>query len=150
MMKKIAVLVSVVLVLLIFTTVFPGNNYSNFSNSYSTNTTASRTATFEGCGLPYSDNFTVHIDGKNYFSIGGNLTIAGLSPENYNYTISVPPLYSSNITSGNINLTLHNQVVKFTVFPASSQVGYLMAISIIATVLILLVFTYVYARRKNQ
>ena len=149
-MKKIAVLISIVLVLLIFTAVFPGNNYSNPSNSYSVNSITTRTLTFEGCGLPYNDNFTVHIDGKNYFSVGGNLTITGLSPENYNFTISVPPLYSSNITSGSINLTLHNQIVKFTVFPANSQVGYLVAVSIIVTISILLIFTYVYVRRKTQ
>jgi hypothetical protein len=149
-MKKIAVLISIALVLLIFTAVFPSNIYSNPSNSYSVNSITTRTLTFEASGLPYNDNFTVHIDGKNYFSVGGNLTITGLSPENYNFTISVPPLYSSNITSESVNLTLHNQIVKFTVFPANSQVGYLVAISIVVTISILLVFTYVYVRRKNQ
>ena len=143
-------MISFALALLIFTAVFPANSNSVLHNPYPANSTSTRTATFIGCGLPYYDNFTVHLDGKNYFSVGGNLTITGLTAGDYNYTISVPPLYSSNLTSGNINLTINSQIVKFTVSPASSQVGYLVAVSIIITVLILIVFTYVYARRKNK
>ncbi len=139
------------IIMLIAIILFPALPTTHGNNSLSTQPfTCTRSATFVAHGLPSSDNFSVQILGKYYFSIGGNLTISGLSPILYNYTIKVPSTLSANISSGSVNLTSGNALVNFQVHGASVKLNYLILVSILVTVFALIVVSALLFRKERK
>lgn len=69
---------------------------------------------FTSSGLPEGVNYTVHIDNKNYTSIGCYLNIS-LPYGNYSYSISLPYDYQSNLSSGRVLISSNVTYMPFTV-----------------------------------
>ncbi len=100
---------------------------------------------FQSCCLPSNINFTVQINNKSYESSNYYLNIS-LPDGTYHYTISLPYDYTSNITTGNIILKQSNVYVHFKVSYRSYDLGEIVLVSIVLSLVSILVFIVYYIR----
>lgn len=139
-------IISLLLILLIsslFTAGASGGQHVTTSEVPMTRT--SNYVVFQSCCLPSNLNFTIQINNKSYESSGYYLNIS-LPDGTYNYTIALPYDYTSNISSGHIILKQSNELIHFRVSYRSYNLGELVIVSVVLSLVSILVFIGYYIK----
>ncbi|MHB1440337.1 MAG: hypothetical protein ACYCSO_06185 [Cuniculiplasma sp.] len=143
--KKIIVITVAVALLLLLVPNFSGSQGQSENHSIMSLTTEKNYVVFDAKDLPAGINYTVHIGKSSYKSVGYYLNIT-LPDGNYNYSISLPYKYTSNISSGQIHLRNSDKVIDFSVSYRSYNFNEIVFISIIISLISILVAVAFYLK----